>query len=224
MKVIDSAFLWIRSSAFCYRFALFTRILLAAGFIPTGTVKLLGERFTLLGTDSPIGAFFEAMYQTGLFWRFLGLTQVVAGILLLIPRLAHLGAAVFVAIVLNIFIITISLDFRGTPIVTGLMLLAVVYLCFWDFHRFRPMFTLKPLDQVVPMHTLDKWETIGFVVFAASLMNFFGFTRSFISADLARVFLVTGFAAGFFTLGRFLLVSRRKRRTPARGTTKHDRQ
>ena len=214
MTPIDRPFLWIRSSAFCYRFTLFTRILLAAAFIPTGMVKLMGERFTLLGTDNPIGAFFEAMYQTGLYWRFLGLSQVVAGILLLIPRLAHLGAAVFLPILVNIFVVTVSLHFRGTDILTGLMLLAVIYLCVWDYHRFRPMLTLTPLAGSVPVHRLDKWETGGFVVFAVSLMNFFGITRSFISTDFALVFVVTGFAAGVFTLGRFLWIRRGGRLKP----------
>lgn len=44
-----------------HRFTLFTRVLLAAGFIPTGMVKLLGQRFTSISPGHPIGAFFEAM-------------------------------------------------------------------------------------------------------------------------------------------------------------------
>lgn len=204
MKFIDRTFLRIRSIAFCYRFTLFTRILLAAAFVPTGMVKLMGERFTLMGTTNPVGAFFEAMYQTGLFWRFIGLSQIVAAILLLVPRFAHLGAAVFVPIIVNIFVITVSLQFGGTPIVTGLMLLAVAYLCVWDYHRFRPMLTTSPLTEVVPVQRLDRWEKIGFVVFAFSLMNFFGVTRRFVNAEFAMVFVFTGLAAGFFTLGRFL--------------------
>ncbi len=204
MEAIDRAFLRVRSCPFCYRFALFTRVLLAAGFIPTGMVKLMGQRFTLLPPDNPVGAFFEAMYQTGLYWHFLGLTQVVAGVLLLVPRVAHLGAALFVGIIVNIFVITVSLPFAGTPIVTGLMLLAVMYLCAWDFHRFRPMFTLAPLPGPVPMPRLDRWEAVGFFVFAFSLMNFFGITRSFVSSRFALTFVATGLVAGVATIGRFL--------------------
>jgi len=204
MTLLDRALLWIRSCAFCYRFTVFTRVLLAAGFIPTGMVKLMGGRFTLLGSDNPIAVFFEALYQTGLYWRFLGLGQVVAGLLLLFPRLAHLGAALFLPIVVNIFVITISLDFGGTPVVTGLMLLAVTWLCAWDFHRFRPMLTEALLERPVPVPRLDRWETVGFVVFAASLMYFFIVTRSLVGSEFAFVFVVTGVAAGLLTLGRFL--------------------
>lgn len=204
MMLFDRLFARIRSSPFFYRFTLFTRVLLVAGFIPTGMVKLMGERFTVLGTDTPVGAFFEAMYQTGLYWRFLGLIQVVAASLLLVPPLAHLGAAVFGAILLNIFVITVSLHFTGTPFITGPMLLAACYLCFWDFHRFRPLLTRRALPHEVAEHRLDRWETVGFVVFALALVNFFGITRSLFRPELSRVSLVVGFLAGVFTLGRFL--------------------
>lgn len=77
-----------------HRLAVVSRILLALAFIPTGMVKLLGQRFTLMGPDTPVGYFFEAMYQTGFYWNFLGLSQVLAGVLLLIPWTATLGAVV----------------------------------------------------------------------------------------------------------------------------------
>ncbi len=204
MALVDQLFLWLRSGPFFYRLALSTRILLAAGFIPTGMVKLLGQRFTLISPDNPIGAFFEAMYQTGLYWRFLGLTQVAAGLLLLFPRTAHVGAAAFFGVILNIFVITISLDFRGTPVITGLMLLAVTYLCVWDWHRFRSLFTLTPLGTPVPSPRLDRWERAGFLVFAVSLTSFFAFTRGFLSPWHAGVLIASGLTAGVLTLGRFL--------------------
>jgi len=206
MPLLDRSFLWIRSCAFCYRFTLFTRILLAAGFLPTGTVKLLGQRFTLIPPGNPIGDFFEALYQTGLFWRFIGLAQVVAAVLLLVPRLAHLGAALFVPVILNIFVITVSLSFSGTPWITGAMLLAVLWLCAWDFHRFRPLLTLEPLAHAVPQPRLDAWERAGFVAFAASLLGFFGITRRLLDPAFARLLVAAGLAAGLFTLGRFLWV------------------
>jgi len=40
-----------------------TRILLFLAFLPSGLKKLLGERFTLLGIESPVGFFFEALYR-----------------------------------------------------------------------------------------------------------------------------------------------------------------
>ncbi|MBV9789746.1 MAG: hypothetical protein JOZ51_16285 [Chloroflexi bacterium] len=113
------------------------RLLLAVGFLPSGLTKLLGDRFTSLSTTTPIGYFFEALYQTGYYWRFLGAAQLLAALLLLIPATSTLGALVYFPIILNIFIITVSLHFTGTPVITGLMLLASIYLLCWDYDKLK---------------------------------------------------------------------------------------
>ena len=114
-------------------FTVGVRVLLAIGFMPSGMTKVLGNRFTLLGVETPIGFFFEALYQSGFYWRFIGLAQLTAAGLLLVPRTATLGAIVYFPIILNIFMITVSLGFTGTPVITGLMLLASIYLLCWDY-------------------------------------------------------------------------------------------
>ncbi len=221
----DRLFHRVRARPFFYRFALLTRILMAAAFIPTGLVKLRGERFTLISPEHPIGAFFEAMYQTGMYWRFLGASQVVAGLLLLWPAGAHLGAACSLAIAVNIVAVTVSLGFGGTPIIAGLMLLAVVYLCVWDYHRFRPMFSEAPLGVPVARPRLDRWEAAGFTVFALAIIGFFCVTRNLVSPRAAPGLVVAGCAAGLFTLARFGWTSvqersgsspSRRARTPSR--------
>jgi uncharacterized membrane protein YphA (DoxX/SURF4 family) len=208
---LDRLFLWTRSKPFFLRLTLFTRILLAAGFIPTGMVKLLGRRFTTMPVDTQIGEFFEVMYQTGLYWQFIGFSQVLAGLLLLIPRWAHLGAYLFVPIMANIFVITVSLGFRGTPAVTGLMLLAVLYLSAWDYPRVRGAFTDRPWNPgiTVPVLRLDWLEKVGFAVFAASLLAVFLTTRRMVSTAWVPTFMILGLAAGLVTLVRFLWVGRR---------------
>jgi hypothetical protein len=128
---------WIRSQPLLYRLTLGTRILLACGFIPTGLIKLLGMRFTLMDPATPVGALFETLYQVGPFWRFIGLSQIVAGLLILIPRTATLGALIFTPIIANIFVLTVAVGFQGTPVVTGLMLLATLWLLAWDYDRLR---------------------------------------------------------------------------------------
>jgi uncharacterized membrane protein YphA (DoxX/SURF4 family) len=115
-------------------------VLLALAFIPSGLTKALGNRFTRLGLESPVGFFFESLYRTGFYWRFLGLCQLAAALLLLIPRTATLGALVYLPLTLNIFVITVSLRFTGTPFITGLMLLANVYLLCWDYDKLKRLF------------------------------------------------------------------------------------
>jgi len=115
----------------------FTRILLAVGFIPSGVKKVLGLRFTQIGVENPVGFFFEALYQSGFYWNFLGASQLVVAALLLIPKTTTLGALFYFPIILNIFLITVSMHFSGTPVITGLMLIANIYLLVWDKKRLK---------------------------------------------------------------------------------------
>ncbi len=197
----------MRSKALFYRLTLFTRIMLAAGFIPTGMVKLLGQRFTTMPPTTPIGAFFEAMYQTGLFWRFIGAVQVVAGVLLLVPRVAHLGALMFLPVIVSIVVITVALDFGLTKVVTASMLGAVLYLCLWDYDRLRGLVTPRPLKMPhgLPVLRLDAWERVGFGVWAVAMLTFFAYTRGFLPASIARLAVPLGVVAGVAVLLRFSL-------------------
>lgn len=112
-----------------------TRVLLSLAFIPSGLKKLLGEPFTILGIDNPVGFFFKALYETGFYWNFLGFMQVLTAILIVIPRTAFFGAMLYFPIIINIFIIVIAMGFVGTPYIAGLMLLANFYLLLWDYKK-----------------------------------------------------------------------------------------
>lgn len=136
---LDRAHARVKQHRFLKIFTVFTRILLAFGFLPSGLTKVLGNRFTILGIDNPVGFFFEAMYRTGFYWRFLGLCQLAAAALLIIPRTATIGALVYFPLILNIFVITVSLRFTGTPFITGLMLLANFYLLCWDYDKLKQL-------------------------------------------------------------------------------------
>lgn len=130
----------LRTNRFNHWVIIHLRYLVGFAFFPSGLVKLLGERFTRISTDHPIGYFFEALYQSGFYWNFLGLAQVTAGVLLMTQRFATLGALMFLAILTNIWIITISLSFTGTWMITSLMMIAVLILVMWDQHKLLPIF------------------------------------------------------------------------------------
>jgi len=103
----------LRVNPFNHWIIIHLRYLIGFAFLPSGLVKLLGERFTRISIDHSIGYFFEALYQSEFYWNFLGLIQVVAGTLLMTQRFATLGVLMFLAILSNIWIITISLSFKG---------------------------------------------------------------------------------------------------------------
>lgn len=134
---LDRAHARVKQQRYLKVFTVLTRVLLALGFLPSGLTKVIGNRFTILGVDNPVGFFFEAMYRTGFYWRFLGLCQLAAAALLIIPRTATIGALVYFPLILNIFVITVSLHFTGTPFITGLMLLANLYLLCWDYDKLK---------------------------------------------------------------------------------------
>lgn len=139
-QTLDELHARVRQDRLLRAFTWFTRVLLAIAFTPSGLTKVLGNRFTQIPPSEPIGYFFEALYQSGFYYNFIGVAQLTAAILLLIPRTATLGAVVYFPIILNIFLITVSLNFTGTPFITGPMLLANIYLLCWDYDRLKHIF------------------------------------------------------------------------------------
>ena len=138
-----------RGQRWLSRFAWFNRIVLFLAFLPSGWTKLAGHRFTRLDINDPVGFFFEAMYRTGFYWNFLGAAQLAAGLLLLIPRTQALGALLYFAITCNVFLITVSMHFRGTPVITGLMFLASTFLVCWHYDAWkRLLFPAHPVPAV----------------------------------------------------------------------------
>lgn len=149
------------------------RYLVGSAFFPSGLIKLIGERFTRISADNPIGYFFEALYQSGFYWNFLGLAQVAAGILLMTQRFATLGALMFLAILSNIWVITLSLSFSGTWIITSLMMVAVLMLVIWDQHKLLPVFNYNKASTVKEYPDPDNRWIIAGVVYSISFIVLF---------------------------------------------------
>src|SRR5688572_17368603 len=149
-------------------FAGFCRIALALGFIPAGLVKVSGERFTALPSNHPLGHYFDALYLTGYYYTFIGIGQLMAALLLLIPRTTLLGAMLYFPIIVNICVLTYAVRFEGTRIAT-LMLLANLFLLAWDYDRLKHVLSLRRIDADHPvLDTTAKFPIwfFGFV-FAA---------------------------------------------------------
>src|SRR5262245_41867579 len=160
-------------------FTIIMRVLLALGFMPSGWVKLAGHRFTTLPTTDPVGYFFDGFFSATGYYRFIGAAQLAAAFLLLFPRTAALGAATYFPIILNIFVITISIGaaFAGTRIVTGLMLLASTYLLLWDYDRWKgllPSFVDAPARD---SRTRHGSVAISFGFLAAAAIGLTGVTE-----------------------------------------------
>jgi hypothetical protein len=179
-----------RASLLLRYFAAVNRILLAIGFIRTGT-----------------------------YWQFLGWAQVIAGVLLLIPATSTLGAVLFFPAIVNIFLITFSLEFTGTPVLTGGMLLANLFLLCWDWHRLKPLVFAHAVPVSFPAPAAGSplatsLERAGYVTITVSGLLFFLWTRNMVPRALALPSVGVGLLGGVLLLVS-LVLHRRGLRPPA---------
>ena len=180
MQALDRLHRWLVHQPLLWSFTTFTRVALAIGFLPSGMTKVLGRPFTQLDPEtSAVGYFFDAFFQAEEYYAFVGIGQVLAAVLLLVPRFSFLGAVLYLPIIANIFVITASIGFRGTWLITLLMLCANVYLLFWDWERVRAAFfpgapalasSHRPAPEALPAGC--SWRTrlltAGICMFAAA--------------------------------------------------------
>jgi hypothetical protein len=158
----------LKQSLLLQLFIIYTRYLIGGAFVFASLIKIKGHRFTQIPDDGghSVAHFFEMMYQSGLYWQFLGWAQLVAGLLLLTQRFAMLGAVLFLGIIANIFVITLSYDFAYTPVITGLMLLATVALLLWDWNQLRVLLKLPVVEEKTSsLFESPLWSVVGVVLF-----------------------------------------------------------
>lgn len=143
MNKIEALYYEAKSDKWFRNFAVFCRIALAASFLPSGYVKITGQRFAEgLSHSNPLGRYFDVLLTTGYYYTFIGITQVVTALLVLIPRTALLGALMYFCIIVNIGVLTYATRFHGTRIVT-IMILACLYLLLWDYDRIKHILPFK---------------------------------------------------------------------------------
>jgi uncharacterized membrane protein YphA (DoxX/SURF4 family) len=165
MSRIEEIYYEAKGDGWLKKFVVFCRIALALSFIPSGFVKIMGERFAAgLPSNNPLGHYFDALQQTGYYYTFIGVAQVIVAILLLIPRTALLGALMYFTIITNICVLTYATRFEGTRIVT-MMLLASLFLLIWDYDRLKhilPFSQHKPHPPVLAKHLEIRLRLIFF--------------------------------------------------------------
>jgi hypothetical protein len=182
-------------------FTAFTRILLFIGFTPPSIKKIMHEPFTMLPDSNPVGHYFNALLGTGFYYEFIGWAQLIAAILLLFPRTAHLGALMFFPIILNIAVLTNAVGFKGTWLLTIIMTLAATYLVAWDYDRLKSILFGKRSKKADFMKYEFVWLPILFAFSGTFLAVFAWFIRlgnfpNYLNVGLVLTFL--GLIFGFF--------------------------
>jgi hypothetical protein len=126
----------------------------------------MGERFSGLPSNHPLGHYFDALLLTGSYCTFIGVCQMTAAVLLLIPRTALLGSICYFPIILNIFVLTHAVRFEGTRVAT-FMLLGNLFLLTWDYPRLKHILPFSRHDADHPVAETDKFPVLFFAcVFA----------------------------------------------------------
>jgi len=169
-----------RQLVFLQVFTIYLRYLIGGAFIIAafGMGKINGEALHMNSAEvplqdlQPIQQFFRIIGYSGLYWQFIGWSQIIAGVLLMTHRFATVGAIVFFALISNIFVITINYDFSGTPVVTGLMLLATTFLLLWDLDRLQFLLVRRlpetlPPSPPLPVADHPFWMYLGCIMIAS---------------------------------------------------------
>jgi uncharacterized membrane protein YphA (DoxX/SURF4 family) len=151
------------------RFSIFCRVGLAWGFFGAGITKIMGQRFTSLSDNHPMGHYLTALHLTGFYYPFIGYVQVLAALLLLIPRTATLGAVLYFPVILNICILSISVRFEGSLISSTLMVLANLYVLCWNYDKLKLIFPFNRPAPIPANEMTRKFPTRFFIGVVATV-------------------------------------------------------
>jgi len=162
-STLDRLHLQAKQNRWLWLFSIFNRCVLAAGFIPAGIVKIIGERFASgVSANHPMGHYLEALHTTGYYYTFIGVVQIAAAILLLIPRTVTLGAFLYFPIILNICILTFAVRFDGSLFTAPLMVLANLYLLGWNYEKWKYILPFnRPANNLTPESNVQTGEIEG---------------------------------------------------------------
>lgn len=157
---LEQFYLQIKANRWYWLFSIFCRIALAYAFFVAGMVKIVGERFASgLAVNHPMGAYLEALHHTGYYYTFIGIAQVVAAVLLLIPRTVALGALLYFPIIVNIWLLSFAMRFEGSFVTSPLMVLANLFLLAWNYDRLRYILPFKSFSEIGLVQKPEKYST-----------------------------------------------------------------
>lgn len=107
-----------------------------------------------------------AAHGLAFFARFVAFSQVIAGFLLLTQRFATLGAIISFPLFLNILMVTISLEWQGTPYVNAVFLIMNTYLLIMDYDKLKFIITDQELKKLSlkPVRTQPKKDLIFVII------------------------------------------------------------
>lgn len=150
-------------------FMVYLRLVLAAVMIPYGAAKLLPVQFPApslsklletYGDSSPMGLMWTFMGASASYSFFGGATEVLSGLLLVVPRLATLGALVCIGVMSNVLMLNLGYD---VPVKLGSLhlILMAAFVVVPDLRRLLDFFVLNRGTEPAPVQPLFRHRMLN---------------------------------------------------------------
>ncbi len=124
------------------------RIGMALTFIISGLRKMPGVKFTILPDEDPVGHYFNVMHEMGFYWNFIGYFQIIVGLMMLLNRTVVASIILAMPVTINIFLVSVALNMRGTPYITAMMLLGNTFLLLWHYESYLSILKRPTSDHI----------------------------------------------------------------------------
>ena len=174
-------------------FMVYLRLSLAGAMIPYGAAKIVPAQFPppslsklldTYGNSAPANLFWTFMGASRTYSAFGGATELLAGLLLVVPRLATLGALISAAVMVNVLMLNFGYDVAVKLGSIHLILMAVVIVLpdgsqlvdFFVRHRTARLRPIPPLVRKVWLNRafLVLQLAFGFVLLVHDLQQWHG--------------------------------------------------
>ncbi|MFD2518170.1 hypothetical protein [Salinimicrobium flavum] len=196
MKLFYDNYFRFRNNELLSLFVVNLRYIIGLGFLPSGIIKVLDQPFTHMENVGVFYDFLDALYATGYYYNMIGVMQVVAALLLITQRFATIGAVLFLPIIFNITVLTITTIGSLTPLVAFLMFLGTIFLLLWDYYKWINIFYNDNQLRAIPAknnyptyNRFQVWTGILLILFP-SLFIGAGFPKT--GLTFVAIVLVTG--------------------------------
>ncbi len=151
----------VRGKRWANGLVIVVRILIAFALLPAALKKVLGQPFTDPTKTGAFHDFLHAFLATGWFYRFVGVVQLVAAVLLASQRFAAVGALIALPVFTAISAFCWSTGVYPTATIASLLLAGTAALLVWEWPRWRGLAPVEPVS--------GRWQRCGFAVFALYL-------------------------------------------------------
>ncbi len=166
-------------------------VFLGFTFWGSGMAKLFFEH-KFFGWMGPIWLIDElSKYGMGIYGAFIAYSQVIIGYLLVTTRYKLLGSIMMLPLLANILMVTISLNWQGTPFVNSFFLLLNAILL-WQYRDFfRPLIDEGKSNADLNLRTPRTW--LGHLVWMAGLgLQILSISVSYFNWPLSLVISLVG--------------------------------